>query len=70
MTSEQLFPTRWILRGVYRAEFAAHINRIRRTIGNERARRIIYHAVYVGCLESKWHAQNRPGEDITPPRGV
>ena len=48
MTSEQFFPTRWVLHGMTRQQLAAHVRELRRIGGNNIAKKCVYHAHWVG----------------------
>ena len=52
MKPEQFFPTRWILRGMARQEFADHLRRLR-AINRKLARKCVYHAHWVGVYPAR-----------------
>ena len=47
MTTEQFFPTRWILYGMSRDCFAEHLRGLRK-IDKALARKCVYHAHWIG----------------------
>lgn len=49
MTTEQFFPTRWVLNGVDRSTFASHLKRLRQT-DRQLAKKCLNHAIYLDVL--------------------
>lgn len=60
LTSEQFFPTRWVLiASIDRRVFAEHVRRLKKEFGKEIAKKCINHAIYLGNLPTNQIGKNK-----------